>query len=1215
MKTVGEPVDQSTFTGDNPFPGLRPFEDDEAYLFFGREQQIDELLRRLRTERFIAVVGTSGSGKSSLIRAGLFSALRVGAMSGAGSRWRIATMRPGNDPIGQLAAQLESAGLLGTEGDADLRTDLAYAILERGALGLVEIVRQMPIREDENVLIVVDQFEELFRYAQSEEDTAAAFVRLLLEATSHPDLRLYVVLTMRSDFLGDCASFTNLPERINRGLYLVPRMTRDHLEAAIVGPVRVAGTQIAPQLVNRLLNDVGDDPDQLPVLAHALMLTYDLWTADHASGEPIDERHYSATGGLAQAIDAHAERIFAELTPTQQTVAEKLFAAITELGPDNRGIRRPLAFEEVCAVCDADEADVRAVVEAYRARTCSFLRPPPEVPVTGHTVIDIGHEALMRGWSRLRRLLNEEVESARTYERLSDAAQMHARAQGALLVDPALALNLEWRDRFAPTAAWAKRYGGDFPAAMGFIELSAQEKARQRAARVAQSRRRWTVAGVVMALMLLLTFASIASFVNAQHERSQALIAQSQFLARDANAQTEKGDAVSGMLIAREALPLSLGRPDRPFVQAAALALENGLNNNRELRDIPTGGRPVNISLSRDGRRIALQMSDDTARVFDVASGKLVLTLRGHAGPLYYVAYSPNGKRLVTASADRTARIWDAATGRTLRILRGHGNIITNAVFSPDGRFILTTSDDKTARIWRADDGTLVRILHMPAGVSDGEYSPDGTRIVLSPDFTGPVGTGRVARVFDAATGALLLQLRGHTDFLISGFFSHDGTRIATSGGDHTTIIWDARSGRALHVLTGDTATVIMSSFSPDNKSLVTASSDGTARIWDLASGANLAILRHGGPVNCAIYSHDGSTILTTSADGMVHLWRASPSLLQHVLPIGAPAGDIEYSPDGLRIVTASQDGIARIWNAQTGTLLSMLHAEAKASAQFSPDGKQMLIPAFHGPLRIWDLRTARPVASIPIKGIVRDAEYSPDGTVIAAGSDNVVRLFDVKTGSALRVLRGHEDTVSAIAFSPNGSHVAAGANDNTVRVWSVASGKTTAVLRGHNNIIIGVHFSADGKRIVTGSVDGTIRIWDAANGTSLLTIRPDVGAIGGAAFSPDGSEVAAAAYDDRTVRLFDASTGAPLAVLRGATGKVFWVVFSPDGKAVAATSDDRNARTWSAPPRLHCQALFDAAQRAIPRELTDTQRQEEYLSDRAPAPLFNTFASAGTCR
>jgi WD40 repeat protein len=170
-------------------------------------------------------------------------------------------------------------------------------------------------------------------------------------------------------------------------------------------------------------------------------------------------------------------------------------------------------------------------------------------------------------------------------------------------------------------------------------------------------------------------------------------------------------------------------------------------------------------------------------------------------------------------------------------------------------------------------------------------------------------------------------------------------------------------------------------------------------------------------------------------------------------------------------------------------------------------------------------------------------------------------------------------------------------------------------VLRGHNNIIIGVHFSADGKRIVTGSVDGTIRIWDAANGTSLLTIRPDVGAIGGAAFSPDGSEVAAAAYDDRTVRLFDASTGAPLAVLRGATGKVFWVVFSPDGKAVAATSDDRNARTWSAPPRLHCQALFDAAQRAIPRELTDTQRQEEYLSDRAPAPLFNTFASAGTCR
>jgi WD40 repeat protein len=989
-------------------------------------------------------------------------------------------------------------------------------------------------------------------------------------------------------------------------------MTRDQLEAAIVGPVRVAGTHNAPQLVNRLLNDVGDDPDQLPVLAHALMLTYDLWTADHASGEPIDERHYSATGGLAQAIDSHAERIFAGLTPTQQTVAEKLFAAITELGPDNRGIRRPLAFDELCAVCDADEADVRAVVEAYRARTCSFLRPSPEVPVTAHTIIDIGHEALMRGWSRLRRLLSEEVESARTYERLSDAAHMHSRAQGALLVDPALALNLEWRERFAPTAAWAKRYGGDFPAAMGFIELSAREKARQRAARVAQSRRRWTVAGVVMALMLLLTFASIASFVNAQHERTQALIAQSQFLARDANAQTEKGDAMTGMLIAREALPLSLGRPDRPFVQAAALALENGLNNNRELRDIPTGGRPFNISLSPDGRRIALQMADDTARVFDLASGKLVLTLRGHAGPLYYVTYSPNGKRFVTASADRTARIWDAATGKTLRILRGHANAVTNAVFSPDGRFILTTSDDKTARIWRADDGTLVRILHMSAGISDGEYSPDGTRIVLSPDLN---GNGRAASVFDAATGALLLQLRGHTDFLISGFFSHDGTRIATSGADHTTIIWDARTGRALHVLTGHTATVLIATFSPDGKTLVSASSDGTARIWDVATGASLAILRHGGPVNCAIYSHDGSTILTGSADGMVHLWRASPTLLRHVLSVGVQLGDIEYSRDGRRIVTTSRDGFARIWNAQTGTLLSTLHADARATAQFSPDGKQMLIPAYHGPLRIWDLKTARPVASIPIKGIVRDAEYSPDGTVIAAGSDNLVRLFDAKTGSALRVLRGHEDVVAAIAFSADGARVAASSSDNTVRVWSVASGKTIAVLRGHGNLVLGVHFSPDGKRIVTGSVDDTIRVWDAASGTSLLTIRPDVGAIGGADFSPDGSEIAAAAFDDRTVRLFDATTGAPLAVLRGSIGKVFWLAFSPDGKEIASTSDDQNARIWSVPPRLHCEALLDAAQRAMTRQLTDAQRQEEYLSDRGRAPLFNTFASAGTCR
>lgn len=1036
MSTLGERFGESIATGNNPFPGLRPFEDEEAHLFFGRETQGDELLRRLRMERFIAVVGTSGSGKSSLIRAGLFSALRVGAMSGVGSRWRIATMRPGNDPIGELAGALERANLLGADGDAELRTDLAYAILERGALGLVEIVRQMPIAADENVLVVVDQFEELFRYAQSAEDAAAAFVSLLLQATSHTDLRLYVVLTMRSDFLGDCAAFTDLPERINRGLYLVPRMTRDQLEAAIVGPVKVARAHIAPQLVNRLLNDVGDDPDQLPVLAHALMLTYDLWAEERAPDEPIDERHYRATGGLAQAIDLHAERIYAALAPAQQAIAEKLFAAITELGSDNRGIRRPLALGGVRDVCDASDADVRAVVEAYRARTCSFLRPSPELPLTDHSVIDISHEALMRGWNRLKRLLAGEVEAQRTYGRLSDAADLFATAKGALLIDPALTLNLTWRDAFAPTAAWAKRYGGNFAAAMGFLERSADDRARQAAARRAASRRRWIVAGSVMTVLVILTFASISSFLSAGRERTQALIAQSNFLARDANAAIEKGDAAKGMLLAREALPLDLARPDRPLVPAAALALEYGLNSTRALHVLTTGAPALWATYSRDGKRIAVQIGDPTARIYDAASDKLLLTLRGHTAPLTFVAYSHDGHRIVTSSNDKTARIWDAATGRVLRVLR-HPAPVNNAVISDDGRYVLTAAG-LTARIWRADTGALVRVLRgHTGGVSDAEFSPDGSRVVTA-------AYDATARIWDAASGATVRILRGHSGNVQMASYSRDGSRIVTGASDRTAIVWDAKRGSMIQTLRGSTAPVSSAVFSPDGSEIVTGSTEGTVRVWNVATGIPTAIL--GGHTSQAVanYAPDGTTIITASVDGAIRTWPAS-SPNQRLVYSGhhAPVGDVEYSPDGKHIASGSYGGnvAANVWDARTGATLLVLRGQQRGifKLAFSSDGKRIATPAGDGSIRIWDAFTGRMLVRMQSKGLVWFARFSPDGKLLATGGrDDMLHFWDASTGKELAVLSGHDDELFTGSFSPDGTKFVTASFDQTARMWDV---------------------------------------------------------------------------------------------------------------------------------------------------------------------------------
>ncbi|HEV8587993.1 MAG TPA: hypothetical protein VGQ72_03900, partial [Pyrinomonadaceae bacterium] len=411
----------------NPFPGLRPFESNEDHLFFGRDGQSDELLRRLRRSRFLAVLGTSGSGKSSLVRAGMLPSLFGGLMTQAGSDWRVALFRPGHDPLGNLASALASPQVFGTSGDDDaaLQKTIVEATLRRSALGLVEATRQARMPANENLLVVVDQFEEIFRFRRMSkrvgpEDEAAAFIKLLLEAKRQTDVPVYIVITMRSDFLGDCAQFRDLPEAINDGQYLIPRMTRDQRREAITGPVAVGGGEISTRLVNRLLNDVGDDPDHLPILQHALMRTWDLWAHDRRNGEPIDLRHYEAVGTMTDALSRHADEAYAELPDERsRALAQKIFKSLTEKGPDNREIRRPTRVSEIAAIAEATPAEVIAVIEPFRQAGRSFLMPPASVALAADSLIDISHESLIRGWERLRKWVDEEARSANIYRRIA----------------------------------------------------------------------------------------------------------------------------------------------------------------------------------------------------------------------------------------------------------------------------------------------------------------------------------------------------------------------------------------------------------------------------------------------------------------------------------------------------------------------------------------------------------------------------------------------------------------------------------------------------------------------------------------------------------------------------------------------------------------------------------------------------------------------------
>jgi len=490
----------------NPFPGLRPFEFGESHVFFGRDGQSEQLISKLSATHFLAVVGTSGSGKSSLVHAGLMPMLLGGFMTSAGSNWRFAVMRPGNDPCGNLAQALNAPDLFGSQvtENVELETVLADATLHRGSRGLVDTVRQALIADKENLLVIVDQFEEIFRFSRVTEqkeyrDETAAFVKLLLEAAGQRELPIYVVLTMRSDYLGDCSQFWGLPEAINESQYLIPRLTRDQLKEAITGPISVGRGQITPRLVARLLNDVTENQDQLPILQHLLMRMWDEWkeqrlTLDRVeegktvvsphrevhSGNALDLCCYDAVGGMSQALSRHADEALDELPGTGvPQVTEKIFKALTEKGIDNREIRRPATLAEICTIADADATEVISVIETFRRSGRSFLIPPAGVLLASDSLIDISHTSLIRRWSRLKEWVADEARSARIYRLVAETAVLEAKGGTELWRDPELQIALTWRQKARPNKVWAQRYHREFDLAMSFLDRSVEERDRQ----------------------------------------------------------------------------------------------------------------------------------------------------------------------------------------------------------------------------------------------------------------------------------------------------------------------------------------------------------------------------------------------------------------------------------------------------------------------------------------------------------------------------------------------------------------------------------------------------------------------------------------------------------------------------------------------------------------------------------------------------------------
>jgi energy-coupling factor transporter ATP-binding protein EcfA2 len=516
----------------NPFVGLRAFEESEDYLFFGRTKEIDDLLKKFSENRFLAVIGSSGSGKSSLVKSGMLPPIYGGFLKAEGN-WRVALMQPGENPIGYLARQLAKEGVLY---DHIENTELPYesiieSRLRRSENGLQHVYTDAHLPENENLLIVVDQFEELFRFNRYEKESkfgksdAMHFIQILLTASQQQDYPIYVLLTMRSDFLGDCAEFRGLPEAINKGQYLVPRMTRDEIREAITGPVAVSNATISPRLVTRLLNDINNDTDQLPILQHALMRTWDVWHKKGQYSRPIDFEDYEQTGTMATALSQHADEAYGELdSEREQKICELMFKALTDTSADVRGIRRPRSITDLCIITGASQKEIKRQVEVFRKPGRTFLMPPHGVELTDDTIIDISHESLMRVWQRLVHWTEEEARSGDLYRRLSSSAELKESGQRGLLKDPELSIALRWKQKNQPNDKWAEGFKADFQKTMNYLEESRVvdiEEKRVYAKKEASRKRMVKIIIVLLAMLMGLGFVLAAYWNQKKYEAEQ----------------------------------------------------------------------------------------------------------------------------------------------------------------------------------------------------------------------------------------------------------------------------------------------------------------------------------------------------------------------------------------------------------------------------------------------------------------------------------------------------------------------------------------------------------------------------------------------------------------------------------------------------------------------------------------------------------------------
>ncbi|HAV77027.1 MAG TPA: hypothetical protein DCX53_06710 [Anaerolineae bacterium] len=1198
-----------------PYKGLNYYDETDADLFVGREALTAKLTEHMislalsgtpSNLRFLAVIGASGSGKSSLVRAGLIPTLRWNKKS---TDWDIRILTPTANPIERLASSLTQE-IESVSRTATLMDDM---VSDQRSLQIFAN-RAFQTKNNSRLLLVIDQFEEVFTLCRSEEDRAS-FIENLLTASSEAGGPVVVLITLRADFYAHCADYVHLREALAENQEYIGSMSIDELRRVIEEPAHRGRWEFEPGLVELLLHDIGHEPGSLPLLSHALMETW-----QRRRNRMMTLSGYTSTGGVRGAIAETAEAVFVDqFTREQQLTAKRIFLRLTELGDETstEDTRRRATLSEL----------ILKTEETNSTQTVLKVLADARLIITNEDSVEVAHEALIREWPTLRGWLEDNREGLRLHQHLIEAAQewdAQDREPDLCYRGARLSHAQEWAETHMDEMNVLEREFLDASITWTQQEAAEREAQRQRELQAAQKlaesekQRAEEQTGFAKQLSKRAIFLT-GAFIIALLMAFTALYFGSQARQTAITAQNDKRIATS-----RELAAASLNNLDIDPERSILLALQS-VSTTRDFdgsvlpeslealhRSIVTSQVRMTLKghntwvlsadYSPDGSQLASIDYEGTVIVWDAATGDELLRMAGTSEPNDFVstkrvAYSPDGKLLIACDRNQV-KIYNPESGSLLKTLTGHEAYITSIAISTNGKHIASGGLDGSAIIWDVSTGDPIWQLdaHTDA-IEELTFSPDGKLLVTT-------GDDAALRVWEMITGDLLQEYTDFRGVVVGVTFSPDGMQLAFA--DDSLHVWQfdletTKDGNMIvshEIFTIPVA--VPDSFGPDGKVLAGVGGDEAGgigiKLWDSATGRELLTLTGQKSVNGLAFSPDGKSLASTSSDGTVKIWSLSPG--NEKITVSAPGAGfgtrIAYNPVDQEILTNGGDGTATVWNAESGEsrLTIQGHDLEILNIAFSPDGRRFATGSFDGTAIVWDTITSQKLLTFPAHEFgVRDIAFSPNEDLVATGGfDGTAKLWDATTGAFLHEITEHQGLVLGVAFSPDGTRLATASTDATAKIWDVKTGGLIFTLSGHTDGIRDVVYSPDGTLIATGSGDGTIILSDAKTGSQTMTLIGHSSGVFSVAFSPDG-KLLATGSGDNTAKIWDVESGQEILTLPGSQGGVIGVAFSlsDNGAHLAVSSGDGIVRIFL----FQIDELLTLARSRITRSLTTAECQK----------------------